>query len=89
MVTEVPTAPLDRSEIERILPHRAPFLFLDEVLELVAGARALADWLALGFGFGLAPLATAMFGKDLDLLATGLFGGTAAYLIGRMRRAPA
>lgn len=42
MVTEVPTAPLGRSEIERILPHRAPFLFLDEVLELVPGARALA-----------------------------------------------
>jgi len=40
--TEVPTAPLDRGEIERILPHRAPFLFLDEVLELVPGTRALA-----------------------------------------------
>jgi len=32
---------LDRSEIERILPHRDPFLFVDEVVELDAGRRVV------------------------------------------------
>lgn len=27
-----------------ILPHRPPFLFIDEILELVAGERARARW---------------------------------------------
>jgi 3-hydroxyacyl-[acyl-carrier-protein] dehydratase len=35
-------APLGRSEIEEILPHRAPLLLLDEVLELEPGARVVA-----------------------------------------------
>ena len=35
-------APLGRAEIESILPHRHPFLLLDEVLELEPGARVLA-----------------------------------------------
>lgn len=35
-------APLGRAEIEAILPHRAPFLLLDEVLELEPGARVVA-----------------------------------------------
>jgi 3-hydroxyacyl-[acyl-carrier-protein] dehydratase len=34
--------PLDRAAIERILPHRAPFLLLDEVIELEPGARVVA-----------------------------------------------
>jgi len=34
--------PLGREAIEAILPHREPFLLLDEVLELEPGARALA-----------------------------------------------
>jgi len=34
--------PFGRAEIERILPHRDPFLFLDEVLELEPGARVVA-----------------------------------------------
>jgi 3-hydroxyacyl-[acyl-carrier-protein] dehydratase len=34
--------PLGRAEIEAILPHRAPFLFLDEVVELVPGERVVA-----------------------------------------------
>jgi 3-hydroxyacyl-[acyl-carrier-protein] dehydratase len=34
--------PLGRREIEAILPHRDPFLLIDEVLELDAGARVLA-----------------------------------------------
>jgi 3-hydroxyacyl-[acyl-carrier-protein] dehydratase len=34
--------PLGRTEIESILPHREPFLLLDEVLELEPGARVVA-----------------------------------------------
>ena len=33
---------LGRDEIEQILPHREPFLLLDEVLELEPGARVVA-----------------------------------------------
>ena len=33
---------LGRREIEEILPHRDPFLLVDEVLELVPGERVLA-----------------------------------------------
>ena len=36
------TLPLGRAEIEEIIPHRAPFLLVDEVLELDPGRRALA-----------------------------------------------
>jgi 3-hydroxyacyl-[acyl-carrier-protein] dehydratase len=32
---------LGRREIEEILPHREPFLLLDEVVELAPGARAV------------------------------------------------
>jgi 3-hydroxyacyl-[acyl-carrier-protein] dehydratase len=34
--------PLGRAEIEEILPHRDPFLLIDEVLELVPGKLATA-----------------------------------------------
>ena len=33
---------LDRQEIEAILPHREPFLLIDEVLELEPGERVVA-----------------------------------------------
>ncbi len=36
------TAPFGREEIERILPHREPFLLIDEVLELEPGTRVRA-----------------------------------------------
>jgi 3-hydroxyacyl-[acyl-carrier-protein] dehydratase len=36
------TASLGRAEIEAILPHRAPFLLLDEVVELEPGSRVVA-----------------------------------------------
>ena len=36
------TTSLGRAEIEQILPHRDPFLLLDEVVELEPGARAVA-----------------------------------------------
>jgi 3-hydroxyacyl-[acyl-carrier-protein] dehydratase len=34
--------PLDRAAIEAILPHRDPFLLLDEVIELEPGGRVVA-----------------------------------------------
>jgi 3-hydroxyacyl-[acyl-carrier-protein] dehydratase len=37
-----PLAPFGRDEIERILPHREPFLLIDEVLELEPGRRVVA-----------------------------------------------
>ena len=33
---------LTREQIEEILPHRAPFLLIDEVVELVPGSRVVA-----------------------------------------------
>jgi hypothetical protein len=53
---------------------------------LVASARARQDWAAIGVGFALAPVATAVVGRDFDLLVLGLVGGTAAYVAGRGRR---
>jgi 3-hydroxyacyl-[acyl-carrier-protein] dehydratase len=35
-------APLSREQIEQILPHRPPFLLLDEVLELEPSQRVVA-----------------------------------------------
>jgi 3-hydroxyacyl-[acyl-carrier-protein] dehydratase len=37
-----PQAPFGREQIEAIIPHRDPFLFLDEVLELEPGRRVVA-----------------------------------------------
>jgi 3-hydroxyacyl-[acyl-carrier-protein] dehydratase len=34
--------PMDKAQIEQILPHRDPFLLLDEVVELVPGERVVA-----------------------------------------------
>ena len=34
--------PFGREEIERIIPHRPPFLLIDEVVELVPGERVAA-----------------------------------------------
>jgi 3-hydroxyacyl-[acyl-carrier-protein] dehydratase len=34
--------PLERAQIEQILPHREPFLLIDEVLELTPGVGAVA-----------------------------------------------
>jgi len=36
------TLPFDRAGIEAILPHRDPFLLIDEVLELEPGQRVVA-----------------------------------------------
>jgi predicted branched-subunit amino acid permease len=70
------------------LPLAAGLLFLTPVffsVSLVAGARVPADWAAIALGLVLAPVFHALLGKDLDLLAAGLVGGTAAYGIGRLR----
>ena len=36
--------PLDKAAIEAILPHRDPFLLLDEITELVPGERVAASY---------------------------------------------
>jgi 3-hydroxyacyl-[acyl-carrier-protein] dehydratase len=41
-VPEPPVAPFGQDVIESILPHRAPFLLLDEVTELEPGKRVVA-----------------------------------------------
>ena len=74
------------------VPLAAALLFLTPIyftIALTAAARTASDWIAVGLGFGLAPLATPLVGKDFDLLAIGLVGGTAAYLVDRRRRRPA
>ena len=38
----IPVAPFGRDTIESILPHRPPFLLLDEVVELEPGRRVVA-----------------------------------------------
>ncbi|HVL74066.1 MAG TPA: AzlC family ABC transporter permease [Beijerinckiaceae bacterium] len=70
-------------------PHlAAAVLFLTPMfftVSLVAGIRMPADVVAVVLGFALAPVFTFVFGKEFDLLATGLIGGTLAYLSGRIR----
>jgi len=41
-LAEAPSPPFGRDVIEEILPHRPPFLLLDEVLELEPGKRVVA-----------------------------------------------
>lgn len=40
----IPAVPFGRDQIEAILPHREPFLLLDEVLELDPGRRVVARY---------------------------------------------
>jgi predicted branched-subunit amino acid permease len=66
----------------------AALLFLPPIffsVSLVAGARSIGDWLAVLLGFALTPTFNALLGKDFDLLAAGLSGGTAAYLADKLR----
>ena len=42
MQSGIPPVPFGRDVIESILPHRAPFLLVDEVTELEAGKRVVA-----------------------------------------------
>jgi 3-hydroxyacyl-[acyl-carrier-protein] dehydratase len=39
---DAPATPFGREEIEAILPHRPPFLLLDEVIDLEPGRRVVA-----------------------------------------------
>lgn len=40
----IPATPFGRDAIEAILPHRPPFLLLDEVVEIVPGERVVARY---------------------------------------------
>jgi predicted branched-subunit amino acid permease len=54
------------------------------MISLVGSARSATDWLAVGLGVALVPVAQQVVGKDYDLLATGLVGGTAAFMLQRI-----
>ena len=47
-VTLAPATPFGREEIEAIIPHRDPFLLIDEVVELEPGARVRARFTVRG-----------------------------------------
>lgn len=38
----IPATPFGRDVIEQIIPHREPFLLLDEVIELIPGQKVVA-----------------------------------------------
>jgi len=40
-IARSPTAPLDADQLRAILPHRAPFLFIDRLVSWEAGVRAV------------------------------------------------
>jgi predicted branched-subunit amino acid permease len=67
----------------------AGLLFLTPISFLISttrNCRLMSDWLALVFGIGIAPLMAA-WQVGLDLLWTGIVGGSLAYGIHRLRRA--
>ena len=39
---------MDRDAIQAIIPHRDPFLFVDEIVELEPGVRAHGRWTITG-----------------------------------------
>jgi 3-hydroxyacyl-[acyl-carrier-protein] dehydratase len=43
-VTDALALPLDRAGIEAIIPHREPFLLVDEIVELVPGEHAVGRY---------------------------------------------
>jgi predicted branched-subunit amino acid permease len=67
----------------------AGLLFLTPMSFLISTARncrILADWLALVLGLVLGPL-LAWWRFELDILWTGIVGGSAAYVVHRLREA--
>ena len=67
----------------------AAMLFLTPMSFLISttrNCRVLSDWLALAFGLVLGPLLAA-WQVGLDLLWTGIVGGSVAYGIYRLREA--
>ena len=62
----------------------AGLLFLTPVFftcSICTGARDFPDWLAIGMGAVLEPLALHVAGPEFDLLVTGLVGGTVAFML--------
>ena len=56
------------------------------LMSAVRNARFTADWVALVAGLVLAPLLD-WYGVGLDLMWTGIVGGTVAYAVQRLRKA--
>ena len=54
---------------------------------MVAGIRGLGDTVAIGLGLALAPAASWAIGGGFDLIASGLVGGSVAFLVQRRRKA--
>lgn len=52
---------------------------------MVRGASGVTDWVALAVGFFTTPFVAGLSG-GMDLMLSGLGGGTLAYIIGRMAR---
>jgi predicted branched-subunit amino acid permease len=61
-----------------------PIFFLSS---MVAGIRGLGDTVAIGLGLALAPVASWAIGGGFDLIASGIAGGSIAFLIQRWRKA--
>jgi 3-hydroxyacyl-[acyl-carrier-protein] dehydratase len=40
--------PLDAAAIEAVIPHRPPFRFVDQIIELQPGVRAVSHWQITG-----------------------------------------
>ena len=71
------------------VPLAAALLFLSPLYFIVAlsrNARVTADWLAIGLGMALAPVAMAYVGGGLDLLALGLVAGGISWFWGYRAR---
>jgi predicted branched-subunit amino acid permease len=61
-----------------------PIFFLSS---MVAGIRGLGDMVAIGLGLALAPAAGWAVGGGFDLIASGVVGGSIAFLVQRWRKA--
>lgn len=59
---------------------------LSFLISVIRSSRLLVDRLAFAFGLGLGPLLATMK-VDLDLLWSGIIGGTLAYIVHRLRGA--
>ncbi|MBU2533928.1 MAG: AzlC family ABC transporter permease [Alphaproteobacteria bacterium] len=68
--------------IAAVLLFMPPSFFL---LSLIGTARIRADWLAIGLGAILGPVFYTL-APGVDLLLTGVIGGTIAFAVSRMRR---
>ena len=53
---------------------------------MIAGARTLADWVALVIGFFLTAFLASYLPAGFDFLIIGGVGGTIAYAVHRSRR---